>query len=219
MYTDSRGDNIPGHVDYQHYGVKLKEKYDVDMYLCPEKWTTTLDFLKLYYSLDKKQRDSYDYVVLHTGIVDFSPRHQTIAIEKIYSDKKDIFDEVFTEREVVKHLKSDFGLEYEGDKTINLYSIKMAEKYLIPRLQGIDNLVWISCNKIVKGWNGNYWKERPVNIDITEKYSNLFLKKLKNTIDLMSWSNDEVKKYTFDNMHPNKEGSDWLFTFLCKKLK
>lgn len=210
LYTDSRGDNIPGHLDYEHYGVLLEKKYNVEKYLCPEKWTTTLDFLSL---LKERNPENYDLIILHTGIVDHSPRHQQIAINSIYKDKKIIFDEIFTEEAIQKHLNSDFGIEYEGDKTINLYSLSMAEKYLIPELKKFKNLLWISSNKIVPNWNGNYWKDRPQNINIIEKYSNLFLTELgkRNVIDLMVWNNDDIKKYTFDNMHPTKVGSDYIY--------
>ncbi|PKN02627.1 hypothetical protein CVU76_01140 [Candidatus Dojkabacteria bacterium HGW-Dojkabacteria-1] len=217
LYTDSRGDNIPGQLDYDHYGVLLSKRYKVEKYLCPEKWTTTLDFLDL---VQKKDLNKYDFVILHTGIVDHSPRHQKIANENIYPDKKQIFDKIFGEEIIKGYLSKDFGLEYEGDKTINLYSLDMAERYLIPELNKIPNLIWISSNKIVPNWNGNYWKERPKNIRLIEEYSNLFISKLggEKVINLMTWSEEEIKKYTFDNMHPNKAGSDYILRQIEKKI-
>ena len=218
LYTDSRGTNIPGQNNYNHYGVLLGKKYNVEKYLCPEKWTTTLDFLKL---LKKKNVESYDLIILHTGIVDHSPRHQQIANNMIYTGKKDIFDEVFGEEIIKEYLKTDFGIDYEGDKTINMYSIEMAKKFLLPKLLDIPNILWISSNKIVLGWNGNYWKERPKNISIIEDYSNLFLRYLgpQKSIDLMRWNDEEVRKYTFDNMHPNKEGSNYIYKEILKNIQ
>lgn len=216
VYTDSRGDNIPGHTNYQHYVARLEKKYDVEKHLCPEKWTTTLDFLNCIKKTDLKK---YDLVILHTGIVDQSPRHQKVAIENLYKDKKAIFDEVFDPIIMHKHLTNDFRIEYEGDKTINMYSMEMAKKNLLPILKKIPNLLWISHNKIVPNWKGNYWKERPENINIIEQYSNLFLSELPNTINLMIWDFDEVKKFTFDNMHPNKFGSDFIYDSIEQKIR
>jgi len=218
LYTDSRGDNIPGHLDYDHYGALLAKRYKVDKYLCPEKWTTTLDFLSL---IKNKNPQDYDLVILHTGIVDHSPRHQQVAINNIYKDKKTIMDEVFGKKVITDYLNSDFDLEYEGDKTINLYSLEMARDYLLPRLKEIPNLLWVSSNKIVHGWDGNYWKPRPQNINIIENYSDLFLKELgkSKTIDLMTWNEREIKDYTFDNMHPTKAGSDYIFAKIQEKIK
>lgn len=218
LYTDSRGDNIPGHTDYEHYGDLLAKKYNVEKYLCPEKWTTTLDFLDL---IKKRDTKNYDLVILHTGIVDHSPRHQQVAINNIYKDKREIFDEVFGKKIIQDYLNSDFGPEYEGDKTVNLYSLEMAKEFLLPKLNEIPNLLWISSNRIIPGWNGNYWKPRPENISIIEEYSNLFLTELdsNNVIDLMTWSNKDIKKFTFDNMHPTKAGSDYIYEEILRKVK
>jgi len=215
LYTDSRGNYIKGHCNYKHYGKRLAEHFDVDMYLCPEKWTTTLDFLEL---CKRIRLEDYDAIVLHTAIVDASPRHQKIALEKIYPPKKAIFDEVFGEQRIWQHLNTDLGCEYEGDKTINLYSLDMAKEYLLPALKKIPNLIWIGGNRIVPGWRGNYWKERPANISFIEMYFNLFASELEHVVDLMGWSYDEIKRYTFDNMHPNKEGSDYIYEQLLQKI-
>jgi len=215
LYTDSRGNYIKGHCDYKHYGKRLAEHFDVDMYLCPEKWTTTLDFLEL---CKKIRLEDYDAIVLHTGIVDASPRHQKIAVKKIYPPKKTIFDEVFGEQRIGQHLNTDLGCEYEGDKTINLYSLDMARECLLPILKKIPNLIWIGGNRIVPGWRGNYWKERPANISYIEMYFNLFASELEHVVDLMGWTHEEIKRYTFDNMHLNKEGSDYIYERLLQKI-
>ncbi|MFC1777656.1 hypothetical protein ACFL3I_09990 [Pseudomonadota bacterium] len=215
LYTDSRGDNIHNHRNYRHYGARLAAKYYVEANLCPVKWTTTLDFLDFVKNVDLSQ---FDFVILHTGVVDNSPRHQKVVLEKIYPSKKDIFDEVFGEENIREYLNSDLGCDYEGDKTINLYSMQMAKECLIPRLAEIPNLIFINTNEIVNGWNGNYWKDRPGNISITEDYSRLFSESLENVIDLLEWSATDVKKYTFDNMHPNKSGSDYIFESIEERM-
>jgi len=215
LYTDSRGKNIRGHCDYKHYGARLAEQFDVDMYLCPEKWTTTLDFLTLCQHI---RLEDYDAVILHTGIVDASPRHQRVAIEQIYSTKKAHFDELFGERRIQEYLNTDLGCEYEGDKTINLYSLDMAKHCLLPLLKRIPRLIWIGGNRIVPGWRGNYWKERPANISLVEQYFTLFASKLDHVVNLMAWNYDEVRQHTFDNMHPNKTGSDYIYERLLQQI-
>jgi glycosyltransferase involved in cell wall biosynthesis len=215
LYTDSRGTNIRGHCDYMHYGARLAEQFNVDMYLCPEKWTTTLDFLVLCKHI---RFEDYDAVILHTGIVDAAPRHQKVAIEQIYSTKKAIFDEIFGEQKTWQHLNTDLGCEYEGDKTINFYSLDMARECLLPDLKKIPNLIWIGGNRIVPGWRGNYWKERPANTSIVEQYFTLFASTLDHVVDLMVWNCDQVRQLTFDNVHPNKEGSDFIYERLLQQI-
>jgi hypothetical protein len=217
LYTDSRGINIPDHFYYKHFSTRLLHQYDVDAYLCPEKWTTVLDFLKLWKGLNGR---GYDYVILHAGAVDAAPRHKKIFVGTIYADKKDIFNEVFGEKVILDHLKTDLDCGYEGDQTINMYSLDMAERFIIPRLRDIPNLIWIGSNKIDTSWRGNYWKDRPKNIKLIEDYSRVFAARLRSVIDLLElWSLDDVRRFTFDNIHPNKAGSDFIYDELLMKLK
>lgn len=223
LYTDSRGRNIPNskikhlarEYDYKHYHTLLIEKYNVEAYLMPAKWTTTLDFIEM---LENKDTNKYDIVILHTGIVDFSPRHQRSILEIIYPQKKMIFDKVFGENKIRKYINSDLGVEYETDKTANLYSYEMAIENLLPLLKQIPNLIWIGGNPILTDWRGNYWKDRPGNIKIVEEYFNLFEKELPNTISLMNWQREDVMENTFDNIHLNKKGSDLVFNMLESEI-
>jgi GT2 family glycosyltransferase len=221
MYTDSRGDNISADKNYDHFGVRLSEIYDVDMHLCTEKWTTTLDFLKLTKSVDMSK---YDCVILYTGIVEWSPRLQESALNDLYrgrkgiAGKRDMFDMVFGKNDAESYLKTCLADNYEGKPSNNMYSTRMLRDSLLPALNKIDNLIWISGNKINTEWRGNYWKDRPVNMPITELYSNILSSKLDYVIDNMEWSYDDVQKYTFDNIHPNKLGSDIIYNKIIDKI-
>ena len=208
LFTDSRGINIHGHNDYKHYSTRLCARYYVDSYLNPDKWTTLLDFLNLYRKISHR---NYQFIIVHAGIVDASPRHRTTLLESIYPMKKDIFDDVFGEAEIQAYMNGEMGFEYEGDKTNNMYSIEMAREKLLPHFQKIPNLIWIGSNKIVPGWRGNYWKDRPKNISVIEEYAKLFVDALTRSINLLEWSLDEVKQKTFDNIHPNSYGSDEIY--------
>ena len=86
IYTDSRGKHVPKGNSHIIYGQQIKNdnRFDVTLCLCKMKWTTTLDFLE-YYQQDK---NDYDLIILHTGIVEHSPRHKNTAKNSIYENKK-----------------------------------------------------------------------------------------------------------------------------------
>lgn len=210
VYADSRGDNLPGKNYYDHYAAKLSKHFNVTKMIALHKWTTTMDFLFEYNNNLGKQ--PYDYVVLHTGIVDYSPRHQHKLVNEIYPNKKTCFDYVFPNQpELLEHLNKRLKTKYEGDNTGNMYSLTMAEKYIIPALKKIPNLIWIGSNKVLQNWRGNYWKDRPKNMNITVKYSQVFVDNLENTINLLEWSATDIQKYTYDNIHPNRSGSNYIY--------
>jgi len=215
IYTDSRGNNIPNEYGYKHYSTRLSNRFYVDAFLCPEKWTTIPDFLKLY---KKLAAQNYDYVILHAGVVDASPRPRRSVQEIIYPEKKDILDELFGADKIQAYHNSDLNCDYEGDKTINLYSLEMARHSILPRLKQIPNLIWVSSNRIVPGWRGNYWKDRPANIAILDDYARLFVEELDRVVNLTAWSLKDVQRYTFDNIHPNQAGSDYIFARLIEYI-
>ena len=214
LYTDSRGFRIRGRYavnDPMHfYPGELVKRFNVECHICPEKHTTLVDFLHTYQS---SSRD-FDVVVAHVGIVDFSPRGRKSAREQLYLSKKSLYDEVFGEDAMERHLAGNLGFEYEGDQTINMFSLAMAEESLLPRLRAIPDLVWIGCSRFVAGWRGNYFRERPPNISIVEDYSRLFCETLPNCVDLSDWSDMDVKKYTCDNVHLTVLGGQVLLARL-----
>ena len=84
-------------------------------------------------------------------------------------------------------------------------------------------MIFINSNKVVKGWEGNYINinpiGRPKNINIIEEYANINLNKFTNTVDLLSWNDNDVKKYTIDNMHLTYQGSEYIFNKIIKILE
>ena len=241
VYTDSRGQHKPAGSSHKIFGERLRddtvEDIDVTLVLCPMKWTTTLDFYE--YSL-KNDLSQYDWIILHTGIVEWSPRPITSAYndlynntnelnletsilntrdysKKIVNNKKECFDYFFGETQINNYLKKPFDIDFAGEKTINMYSLEMAHDFLIPWLKNFTNLVFISANKVLPDWKGDHNKGRPDNMEVIDKYSKLFSSQLpsQRVLDLNSWSREEVKKYTCDNMHLTKEGSDYIFDGIC----
>lgn len=244
IYADSRGQHIPrGAAPFDIFTSRLANHPDVEatVFLCPMKWTTTIDFLE---TLEEYRPESFDHIVLQTGIVEWSPRAQPSAINDLYdnknpanlgnqrlntreyarkvvNNKKAGFDKIFTEEAMLAHLHSDLGVEYEGCPTINMYGLEMAEKSLLPRLLEIENLLFVNSNRFVPGWEGDFTRGRPRNIGITADYSALFRDALgpDKTIDLLGWSEAEIQRYTCDNIHFTRAGSDYIYEKLAERLR
>ena len=215
LYTDSRGKDIVKDASFDFYSEKLAKRYAVKAYLCPHKWTTTMDFLEL---TKDWQLDKFDHVILHLGVVDFAARPKSSLLSQIYPKKKQMFNEIFGEAVIQQHLQQDLGVMYEGEVTHNMYSLEMCEQYLLPLLKKIDNLIYISGNPAFTGWRGNYFRDRPDNIAQNDTYFYLFEKHLTPHISMMHWTTEMVKEYTYDIIHVNKKGSDYIFEQIEKML-
>ncbi len=223
------------------YRIAKEPGFEVELYLCPFKWTTTLDFLATF---TRERLLGYDAIILYTGIVDWSPRlegsarndlydSQAVANEgnlllntdnygqKILNNKKVIFDQVFGEASMSRHLSEPFEQRYEGSRTVNMYSLEMAKASLIPRLAALPNLLFINSNRFCTEWNGDYWKARPSNIHLTEAYSELFARSLprNQVIDLLEWQESDVRRFTCDNLHLSESGNDYIYEQIMRRLK
>jgi glycosyltransferase involved in cell wall biosynthesis len=243
IFTDSRGQHKPKGSTHEMFPYRIAKEpgFEVELYLCPFKWTTTLDFLATF---TRERLLCYDAIILYTGIVDWSPRpegsarndlydSQAVANEenlllntdnygqKILNNKKVIFDQVFGEASVNRHLSEPFEQNYEGSRTVNMYSLEMAEASLIPRLVALPNLLFINSNRFCTDWNGDYWKARPSNIRLTEAYSELFARSLprNQVIDLLEWQESDVRRFTCDNLHLSESGNDYIYEQIMQRLK
>ena len=217
LYTDSRGTNIPGHLNFAYYPLRLANKYALEAHLVPHKSTTIVDFLNEY-EKNESWRNDFDVIVLHAGIVDFSPRPLKQIHERIYPNKKEYLHRFFGKSVVKKHYSEDTGIDYYGDKTQSIYSLKMAEDAIIPRLKKIPNLLFVGGTKIVPKWRGNYWRDRPENLNMSEDFFRSFEKELSHSIDFMHWTDEQIKAYTYDGIHPNQIGSDIIFEEIIEKI-
>jgi 6-hydroxymethylpterin diphosphokinase MptE-like len=245
IFTDSRGQHKPAGTNHDIFAERLAkdDRLDVEMYLCPMKWTTTLDFLERF---PEEKLKTYDHVILYTGIVEWSPRPAPSALadlydnpistnaenlglntrdysKKIVNNKKAAFNTVFGAGPAKQYLETPFDTEYEGEKTINMYGLDMAREHLLPRLKKIPNLIFITANRFVKGWEGDFRRGRPKNIPITHDYSDLFAKELSAAniplVDLRKWDDVEIQNYTCDNIHLSKAGSDFIFDQLIEHMQ
>ena len=244
IFTDSRGQHKPAGQTHEIFTERLAKhpRLDVDLFLCPMKWTTTLDFLEQF---PPERLASYDHVILYTGIVDWSPRsassaradlydnknvqnienfhlNTVIYSKKIVNNKKKIFDRVFGADAMSVHLSRPYETQYEGQPTLNMYSLDMARDSLIPLLSHIPGLIFINSNRFVRGWDGDFKRGRPENIALTEKYSELFRDQLvaagKDVIDLLEWDTEMVRSHTCDNLHLSRTGSDYIYDRISKLI-
>lgn len=243
IFTDSRGQHKPAGTNHEIFGERIKNEaknIEVDLILCPMKWTTTLDFIEY---IKNHDISDYNWIILYTGIVEWSPRPQKNAIndlynnkntenlnnwhnnsrdysKKIVNNKKNIFDDIFGEKEIKEYLEKPFEIKYENQSTINMYSLEMLKKNIAPEIRKIKNLIFINSNRILSDWEGDFKRGRPENISITHDYSDVFssIFPSERLIDLRLWDKNEIKKYTCDNMHLTKEGSDWIMNKLIEKM-
>jgi hypothetical protein len=243
LFTDSRGVHKPVGSEHQIYSARLARVpgLSVTSYLCPFQWTTIVDFLAFAEQTDLSQ---YDHVVLHAGIVDHSPRPVSQILHKLYdpqevtdpqvvadlwarrkfTDKKIVnrkkqdLDRLFSAQRMAEHFARPFETLYEGEPTLNLYSLDMMREQIVPRLQQIKNLVFISSNDFCPGWNGDFPKTRPDNIRIIEDYSRLLCSSLDNVVNLHQWTPEQVQRFTCDNLHLSAAGSDWVFLRVLEAL-
>jgi hypothetical protein len=246
VFTDSRGVHRPSGSSHTMYPLRLAgmKEHSVTHYLCPYQWTTIPDFINLIENDERFNPANFDKIILHAGIVDHSPRPTSAAINRIYapddttpSDKVEelfrtrnfsgnkiinrkqaILDLLFGTEVMKKHLHTPFPIEYEGEKTVNLYSLSMLEESLIPKLRKINNLIFISSNNFCRNWSGDYPKARPENISIIEDYSRLLCEKLDNVINLHQWTDQQVQRYTCDNLHLSADGNNWVYQRILEAL-
>jgi hypothetical protein len=203
IYTDSRGFDVVARSRVNSYVSILRRRYRVTHVICPEKYTTIIDFLG---HMDETPWAAYDSVILHCGIVDFSPRPvsglQAIAESKKHSPR---FRDALQRNQ--EYYARPCSVMYEGEPTINLYSQSFLVDALIPALRRIENLIWINSNNVVPGWEGNYVRGRPANLAaIVEVFDREMGLHLSRVVDLRAWTYNDVRRYTVDNIHFTAEG-------------
>lgn len=243
IFSDSRGQFVPRGVNpdvlYTHRLAKNPD-YNCHLILCPMKWTTIADFIGLSSSL---KLDDYEAVILHLGIVDWSPRPATSAVndvynssasanarnffsntqnynEKVINNKKDFFDDIFGESRMREYLSNPFDVFYEGSPTVNMYSVDAAARFLLPILDKIPNLIFVNSNKILVDWDGDFVRGRPRNICMANKYASAFQEYLGEykCINLLQWSDVDIRLNTCDNMHLTERGNDFVYREIHERL-
>mgnify|MGYP006074716399 CR=1 FL=1 len=246
FFTDSRGEHavkFKEKIFTKKFKKNFMNKHDIDLILCPYKWTTLMDFV---YLCKNKiiNIDLYDLIILYIGIVDFSPRpisgfnkaynghNDTVKNincllnpkKKIVNSKKKVFESIVNPAILDNHLNSIDKTIYQNEFTRSLINEEIMKNNIIPFLKEIDNkLIYINCNKIHSTWEGNYIKinpnGRPKNINNIINYNYIMSSALSNIIDLSVWDNNLIIKYTIDNMHLTYEGSEYIYNKLIELIK
>ncbi|HAS8557966.1 TPA: hypothetical protein I7791_05730 [Vibrio vulnificus] len=216
VFTDSRGFEVTKPWNrrnpYSSYIGNIIRNYSTDYYICPEHSTTIIDFL-FQYKQNLASGKKYDKVIAHIGIVDFSPRPITM-IDEIMKAKRYKYDQLEIPIEKMEAYQNiPFDEKYYDMPTKNIYNIDFFKKYILDELSKIDNLIIIGCHEVDLNWRGNYWRDRPSNINIVLDYNAEFVN-IGTFIDLSNWNLSEVRRYTVDNVHLNKDG----FSYISKQL-
>jgi len=214
IFTDSRGFEVTKFWNrknpFSSYIGRLIIDYDCVVRVCPEKFTSLLDFLDFYQSLSHM---SFDCVVLHCGIVDFAPRpessfDQMLFSKQHYSVKYPIFNLINKTNRVSK-------VKYQNEFTYSFLNEAALKNVILPELIEIPNLIYVGINPVLSDWDGNYWRKRPENINEQLVLDAMLQKELTNSISLSNLTDSEIKIYTSDNVHYTKQG----FEYIYKQLK
>lgn len=206
VYSDSRGLDLGSRLGKTGYGTyvwQLRRNYHVTYALCPEKYTTLLDFVGF---MEQHDASSYDAVVCHCGIVDFSPRPlSSLADLRSTKSTSQNFDELF--RACEGYYRRPFAQTYYGERTTNLYSEEFLAGHIVPRLLEIPGLIWLNSNRVLPDWDGNYHRGRPSNLDeVVTRFDAVLMAALPVYVDLRDWSADDIMNYTIDNIHFTRPG-------------
>lgn len=183
----------------------------------PYKHTTLIDFL-YFYNTNIKILKKFDFIVIHLGVVDFSPRPkkmlENIRIKKALKVNT-LYNIDFNDIDPIQFS----NILYNEEQTGSLYSKEFLENYILNKLKEIDNLIYIGINPILFNWNGNYKKTRPKNINDVMKFNDVLIKNLNYSIDISNWTEKEIKEYTVDNIHFNSKGFDFIKSQIKNKIK
>ena len=127
----------------------------------------------------------------------------------------------FTFSDDLKKLTTQHDAYYNGETTSSLVGLKLVPK-IVNKLNSINNLIWISCNPIDLNWRGNYFRDRPENINYVNEISKSLISHEKNNnfhvIDHTSWNLEEVRKFTCDNIHYSKDGMRLIKKSIIKHI-
>lgn len=206
VYTDSRGldlTNPRGKTTAGTYIPRLARRYHVTTVVSPQKHTTIQDFLDFSVEHDVAP---YAAVILHCGIVDFSPRPVS-GLARVFEPKqgRPSFERMSAANTAYYAAPSEAA--FEGEPTVNLYSPEYLVTEIIPRLQEFPNLIWITSNDFAPGWDGNFTRGRPTNIqEYVSRFDALMIDALPHVVSLKWWTPEQVKAWTIDNVHFTRQG-------------
>lgn len=217
IFTDSRGFEITKKRNkrnpFSSYIYLLSKSFRCSAIVCPKKHTSLIDFIEY---IENKKLKKYEYIILHCGIVDFAPRPKSSYFDmkqaKIKFLKKKGWLHYFSE------IEANPGLEYEGEPTFQFFSERFLLEEVMPIIEKNNNIIYISTNCVIPNWRGTYWKERPSNINDQMQLDLIVRNRTRNVIDLSIWNKEEIKEFTVDNIHLNKNGFNYIYEEISRLI-
>jgi hypothetical protein len=161
----------------------------------------------------------YDPLVTNDGNITYKRLLYPQKI-KLINNKKKFMENFIPEKSLEGHIDSKYTVKYMGESTRSLVSLNINKNIIVPYLQNLSHklahkFIYIGSNGICDGWEGDYLRVnkagRPKNINIIKEYTKQYTGNFKYMINLLDWSDEEIKKYTVDNMHLTIEGSEWIY--------
>lgn len=218
VYTDSRGFEVLRWYCRKNplysYVAWLAERYAVTYAVCPHQHTTLLDFLNDCGNVLNR----YDAVVLHTGIVDYSPRTQSSA-RALRVKKSPLVVKQFGADALRDFENRHYSDIYDGQLTASLFTLDFFNNWIIRELQAMSSpLIWVGVNRVVAGWRGNYFRDRPANMNVILDYQQLAEERLPGRCLSLDWTDDLVMRYTVDNVHLSASGFNLVYQRITERL-
>jgi len=220
IFTDSRGYRVDRWYckknPFLSYVSGLLMHNNARYSICRYKHTTLIDFL---YDWKNANDDGVEYIILHAGVVDFSPRSYSQALS-ILRKKSSRIAALFGESALDDFKPCRYSVNYDGEETASLYSIDVLKKYIIPAINSLKpNVVWIGVCPVLNDWLGNYAKRRPENINVILDYQASVNSDFSGClVDISSWSANEIMNHTIDNIHLTSDGNRFVLNALNSRL-
>ena len=210
LYTDSRSLYMKSFLSYKNpfygYTKYLLKLRNWNISICPEKHTTLIDFL-YYYTKLKIKNDLV--IILHIGVVDFSPR--------TLSDAQMILD--YKREKLSFLLGNDIAMNarigllngmYEGQDTATIYDKFILSKLviLLSQIAKSNKIIYVTSNPVLINWRGNYFRDRPKNLNESLESENYLIQNIcfQNVLNLKDINHSFIKHITTDNIHLNSNG-------------
>lgn len=216
-FSDSRGFLVGSYVGYKNHFRnsivgRLNRKFAVKTEINKYSHTTLADLFSDYSIEDL---NSFDFLVIHLGVVEFSPRRNVDAVA-IRNDKLKKLEKVkitkssAEEKGFLQALNARTEASYENDVTDSIVNADLYKKYM-EKLESVNvPIIAITTQAVLDDWRGNYWRARPSNMNSFLTLEREFWSKV--TPYVIHLPDDEylIKKFTMDNIHPTKLGFNYL---------
>ncbi|WP_170825676.1 hypothetical protein, partial [Sphingobium sp. Ndbn-10] len=111
---------------------------------------------------------------------------------------------------------------YRNEVTASIYDVNFL-RLLAKKIKSIEvPVLWIGVNRVVSGWNGNYFSERPINMNVIMEYQEALTLEMSGSqaeVWVPCVGDSEIKKYTVDNVHFSRVGFNMLSGQLRSRLR